>query len=156
MRFERAGKTAEEIVSSIEKRIPYVQASFVVDKLDYLYKGGRCSSLALLGANILSIKPSIEVHDGKMGIGKKYIGSLKRSLEKYIADILSEYNTPDYTRIMITHTYVSPEIIQIVKNYLIKHSHFKEINESLAGCTITSHCGAGTLGILYINDNYDA
>lgn len=150
--LRKQGLDASEIVEKVKARIPYVQASFVIDKLDYLYKGGRCSSLMLLGANILGIRPSIEVHNGKMGVGKKYITSLKKAIEKYVNDILETYNNPDYTRIMVTHTEVPNEITQRVIEILKEKSKFREINETVAGCTITSHCGPGTLGILFIND----
>lgn len=146
------GASAKEIYDEILKRIPYVQASFVIDKLDYLYKGGRCSSLMRLGANMLGIKPSIEVRDGKMGVGKKYLGTLKKGIMKYVKDILAEYNNPDYTRIMVTHTKVSEEIAKEVCDYLKKSTSFADIYDTVASCTITSHCGPGTLGILFIND----
>ncbi len=150
--LRNSGLSAPEIVEDIKKRIPYVQASFVIDKLDYLHKGGRCSSLTLLGANMLKIKPSIEVHNGKMGIGKKYIGAFRKCLMKYIKDTLETYNNPDYTRVMITHTLVSDECRKEVYDYVKSHTSFAEIYDTSAGCTITSHCGPNTFGILYIND----
>ncbi len=148
----KKGLDAKTIYEKVLRRIPFVQASFIIDKLDYLYKGGRCSSLALLGANLLSIKPTIEVRGGKMIVGKKYIGSLKRAIEKYVVDILANYPNYDKTRIFVTHTKIAPEIIEQVKGLIIQHAEFDEILETTAGGTITSHCGPGTLGILYIND----
>jgi len=148
----KEGLDAKTIYEKVLKRVDSVQASFIIDKLDYLYKGGRCSSLALLGANLLSIKPTIEVVDGKMIVGKKYMGSLKRALEKYVPDILTKYPNYDKKRIFITHTKIDKEIIEKVRDLIRQYADFDEILDTDAGCTITSHCGPGTLGILYYND----
>ena len=149
----RDGKLSpKEIVELVEKRVPYTQASFVLDKLEYLYRGGRCNAVALFGANLLKIKPSIEVHNGKMGVAKKYIGNYQKCVMKYVKDILEKYNTPDYSRIFITHTKIEPEIVDEVREYLKANTKFKEIYETTAGATITSHCGPNTLGILFLND----
>lgn len=149
----KKGYKANEIVGKVKKRLPNVRASFVLDRLDYLHKGGRCSLLALLGSKILSIKPTIEVNNGKMGVSTKNLGSFKASVDKYVKYTLSKYNNPDYTRIFITTTVGTDEnIIAAVHKYLDENTPFKEIIESHAGCTITSHCGKSTLGILYIND----
>ncbi|HPG92045.1 MAG TPA: DegV family protein [Clostridia bacterium] len=148
----KEGLDAKTIYEKVLKRVDSVQASFIIDKLDYLYKGGRCSSLALLGANLLSIKPTIEVVDGKMIVGKKYMGSLKRALEKYVPDILTKYPNYDKKRIFITHTKIDKEIIEKVRDLIRQYADFIEILDTDAGCTITSHCGPGTLGILYYND----
>ena len=144
--------TAEEIVEKVEKRKEFAQASFVLDKLDYLHKGGRCSMVALLSASILGIKPSIEVHNGKMGVGKKYMGKYDKCVMKYVRDILERYNDPDYTRIFITHTKTDNSNIENVKQYIKENTKFKEILETTAGSTITSHCGSNTIGILFYTD----
>jgi len=146
------GLEYEEIIEKVNKRIPYIQASFVIDKLTFLHKGGRCSSLALLGANVLGIKPSIEVKDGKMGMAKKYMGKLNKVCEKYVIETLNKFNHPDLTRCFITYSTIEPEVLNTVKETLIKHANFKEILETQAGATITSHCGPNTIGILYLND----
>ena len=142
----------KQIVELVEKRIPHTQASFVLDKLEYLYRGGRCSAVALLGANLLKIKPAIEVHNGKMGMSKKYIGNFQKCVMKYVRDTLEKYNTPDTKRIFITHTEIDPTIVEEVKKYLQENTKFEEIYETTAGATITSHCGSHTIGILYLND----
>ncbi len=142
----------EQIVEMVKNRIPYTQASFILDNLTYLYRGGRCNAIALLGANLLKIKPSIEVHNGKMGVGKKYIGNFQKCVMKYVKDTLERYNTPDTKRIFITHTEIDPAIVEEVKKYLKENTKFEEIYETTAGSTITSHCGANTIGILYLND----
>ena len=144
--------TPEQIVEKVEARKEFAQASFVLDKLDYLYRGGRCSALALFGANLLKIKPSIEVHNGKMGVGKKYFGKYENCVMKYVRDILEKYKNPDNTRVFITHTKINEEIVDEVKKYLKENTKFKEILETTAGSTITSHCGSNTLGVLFFTD----
>ena len=144
--------TAEEIVAKVEARKEFAEASFVLDKLEYLYRGGRCSAIALFGANLLKIKPSIEVHNGKMGVGKKYFGKFDGCVIKYVRDIIEKYKTPDNTRIFITHTKIDPQIVENVKSYLKENTQFKEIIETTAGSTITSHCGPNTIGILFYTD----
>lgn len=146
------GLSAPEIVEKVTKRVPYVQASFVVNTLEFLYKGGRCSSVAYLGANVLGIKPSIEVHNGAMGVGKKYIGRFSRCLKKYVDDIFEKYDNPDKRRCFVTHTKTDPEIVNQVIEMVKSRGIFDEVLETTAGCTITTHCGESTLGVLFIND----
>lgn len=141
-----------QIVEMAQKRVPHTQASFILDKLEYLYRGGRCSAVALLGANLLKIKPAIEVHDGKMGMARKYMGNFQKCVIKYVRDTLEKYNTPDIKRVFITHTEIDPTIVDEVKKYLKENTAFEEIYETTAGATITSHCGSHTIGILYLND----
>ncbi len=147
-----AGENAEEIVKSVNARIPYVQASFVVDTMEYLRKGGRCSGIASFAASVLKIKPTILVKDGGMVVGKKYMGNFDKVILKYVADTLNSFNNPDYTRIFVTHTYATDETVNAVVQEIKRLAPFKEIIETKAGCTVTSHCGKNTLGILYIND----
>ena len=146
------GASAREIVEAATKRIPSVQASFVVDTMDYLHKGGRCSGLVNFMATMLKIKPMILVKNGEMVVGKKYMGSFDKIILKYVEDTLNTFNNPDFTRIFITHTYADPQTVQNVRDAIKKIAPFKEIIETKAGCTVTSHCGKNTLGILYIND----
>lgn len=142
----------EQIVDMINKRTPYTQSSFVVEKLNYLYKGGRCSALALFGANLLRIKPTLQLKDGVIVVGKKYMGGLVGALRRYVVDELNTFNNPDHTRIMITYTTATEEMLKVVREELEKYGKFKEIIETKAGSVITSHCGEHTLGILYLND----
>ena len=148
----KKGLSAKEIAELVKKRVPFVQASFVVDTMEYLHKGGRCSSLARIAASVLKIKPTIEVRDGGMQVGKKYMGSFDKIITKYVEATLSEFNSPDLTRIFITHTSASPETVEKVKEKILEIAPFVEVKETFASSTITSHCGKGTLGILYIND----
>lgn len=144
------GLSAPEICSKLEELIPRVDASFVISKLDYLYKGGRCSGLEAFGARLLKIKPCIEVVDGKMVVGKKYRGSFERSLELYVKDRLADKDEIDYSRVFITHCLCSEQIIQKVKDTVKTYADFEEIIVTEAGSTITCHCGPDTLGILYL------
>lgn len=145
------GWDAETIYNRCVERIPHVQASFVVDTMEYLYKGGRCSGVASFMASVLRIKPMILVRDGAMVVGKKYMGGFDKVIVKYVQDTLARFNTPDLTRIFITHTYAEEKTVQRVREEIQKLAPFAEIIETHAGCTVTSHCGKNTLGILYIN-----
>ncbi|MCL2747921.1 MAG: DegV family protein [Oscillospiraceae bacterium] len=147
----RDGVGAQEICRRIQEEAPLVDASFVIDRLDYLYKGGRCSGLEAIGARLLSIKPCIEVADGKMRVGKKYRGSFELCLERYVEDRLRlrEGDSIDKSRLFITHPACSPETVARVREVVAKLATFEEIIETRAGCTISSHCGPKTLGVLF-------
>ncbi|MBA4603095.1 DegV family protein [Thermoactinomyces mirandus] len=145
----REGLPAEEICSRLEAEIPKVDASFVIDRLDYLHRGGRCSGVETIGATLLRIKPSIEVIDGKMKVGKKYRGSFDRCLEHYVRNKLSDRQNFDESRIFITHSMCSENTVAKVKEAVRRYADFDEIIETRAGCTISCHCGPNTLGILF-------
>lgn len=147
-----AGMPAEQIVEEVQALTQKVEASFIVDNLEFLHKGGRCSAVAMLGANVLKLKPCIEVSNegGKMGVSKKYRGTLDRVLEEYVADRLAGREDIRQDRIFITHSGISEERIAIVKAAIEKHMQFDEIYVTRAGCTISSHCGPNTLGILFV------
>ena len=127
-----------------------VEASFVVDKLDYLVKGGRCSSAAALGANLLNLKPCIEVKNGKMVVGKKYRGNFTKCLRNYIHDRLQGREDLDPGMIFVTHTTISEECHDTVMEAVRSSGAFETVCETIAGCTISCHCGPGTLGILFV------
>ena len=146
-----AGASVDEVVEKVTARIPYVQASFVVERLDYLYKGGRCNSLAYFGANLLKIRPQIVVQEGKMKSAKKYRGKMPKVIESYCEDTLNEFNTPDKKLAFVTYTTATEEMIEPAKKALT-NAGFETIIETQAGGTITSHCGEHVLGILYLND----
>ena len=137
---------ADELRAYTEK----VEASFLVDKLDYLVKGGRCSSAAALGANLLNLKPCIEVKDGKMSVGKKYRGNYAKCLANYVRDRLENRDDIDCSSVFITKTVVSDECYHAVLEAVNTHGHFRCIHETNAGCTISCHCGPGTLGVLFV------
>ena len=141
----------EEIVEMVKKRIPKVQTSFVIERLDYLYKGGRCSGLALLGANLLRIRPEIEVIDGNMKNTEKFRGKMADCVTKYCRGTLEKYCHPDKSVIFITHSVADTELVEAAKAVVAEYG-FENVYETTAGCTVSSHCGKNTLGILYIND----
>lgn len=145
------GKSGKEIVESVNAIIPKVRASFVVDTLEYLYRGGRCSGLsAMLGAAI-KLHPRIVVKDGKMSSDKKYRGKMKSVISSYAKDLESELLTAKKDRVFITHTSNDREVIDSVRTYLESLNVFDEILETRAGGVISSHCGPGTLGVLFID-----
>ena len=150
-----SGLTAPDIVKNLEKLIPCVNTSFVVDSLEFLHKGGRCSSITVVGANILHIKPCIEVLEGNMRLVKKYRGKLKNAIYNYVQERLKTTTDIDYSRIFITHSGVDGDIIEMVKNIIKENFIFKEILVTRAGCAVTSHCGPNTLGILFVKDIKD-
>ena len=145
----KAGRSAAEIADTLRAAAKRLDVSFVVDTLDYLHKGGRCSALAQLGANVLKLKPCIEVREGKMSVGKKYRGKLSRCLGEYIRDKLDNGAGLDYSRIFITHTVQDPFIVSEAKAQVEAIGCFSEVLVTQAGCTISSHCGPGTLGVLF-------
>lgn len=140
-----------KIVELVKKRIPAVQASFIIERLDYLYKGGRCSGLALLGANLLKIRPEIEVLNGNMKNTEKFRGKMADCVTKYCRATLEKYNHPDKSVIFITHSVADKELVDAAKAIVSEYG-FENVYETTAGCTVSSHCGKNTLGILYIND----
>ena len=147
-----AGMPAAQIAQEVRELTSHAQASFVIDTLEFLYKGGRCSALAMLGANMLQLKPCIEVNnaDGSMGVGKKYRGSLDKALAQYVKDRLEGRTDIRNERIFITHSGISQERIDLVKKLVQQYGDFKEIFVTRAGCTISSHCGPNTLGVLFM------
>lgn len=144
------GYSAKEIAEEARKKTKSVRASFVIDTLEFLYKGGRCSGLAALGANLLKLKPCIQVTGGKMEVGKKYRGKQEMVLEQYTKDTLAGREDLDLSRIFITHSGVHEDCIARVKKSIEANANFKEILVTRAGCVISAHCGPNTLGILFM------
>jgi DegV family protein with EDD domain len=147
----KEGFEASEIVEKVKARIPYTQASFVLSRLDYLYKGGRCNAMQLLGSNLLKIHPQIIVSNGKMDAHKKFRGNMSSVVFKYVEATLEEFNNPDLEEVFITYTTANLDVISEIKNILVARG-FKNIHITTAGATISSHCGEHCLGILYMND----
>ena len=145
------GKTADQIVDIINERKEKYQTSFLVDVVEYLWKGGRCSSVAALGANILKLKPRIDLVDGKMVSTKKYRGKTEKCFAAYADDLLKGRNDIKLDRIFVTHSGIDQKIIDLAVNKIREHQpDVKEIIVTRAGCTISCHCGPGTLGILFL------
>lgn len=148
-KMAESGASPDEIVSAMKELTEKVEASFIIEKLDYLRRGGRCSALAALGANLLSLRPCIEVKDGKMGVGKKYRGNMVKVAEQYVKDRLEGRTDIQTDRIFVTHSPSDRELIEAVKAEIPKYCQFDEIIETDAGCTVASHCGPNTIGILF-------
>ena len=146
----QAGKSAAEIVAVIEELKPRVRASFVVDTLVYLHRGGRCSGLAAMAGGVLKLHPRIAVESGKMGAGKKYRGKLPHVVMEYVKDMEEDLKAAKPERVFITHSGCDREIVQEVYDYLEGLNVFGEILETRVGSVVSSHCGPGTLGVLFI------
>lgn len=144
-----AKHTPQEIYDILTETTNHIRVNFVLENLNYLYKGGRCSSLALLGANILKIKPEIIVSGGRMTMGKKYMGNMNKVVEKYAEDYLNEFPNAILDYVFVTHSSPMPEAEEIITKKL-KERGFKTIFNTLAGGTISSHCGRNCIGILFI------
>lgn len=147
--LSKEGKTAQEIVEIINKDVDKVQASFVLEKLDYLRKGGRCSAIVAFGANILKIHPQILVTNGKMSPAKKYRGNYDVCVKQYCKDTLEQFSNADKSLAFVTYTTASDEAVLSAETAL-KEAGFKKILKTRAGATISSHCGPNTLGILFL------
>ena len=145
----REGMTAKDIAGRLNVMKKKLDVSFVLDTLEYLYKGGRCSGVAALGANLLSLKPCIEVVDGKMRVGKKYRGNLEKCVEKYIRDRLADVDSLDLRRIFITHSNMDQAIVDRFQKVVEDCAPFEEILQTKAGCTISCHCGPNCIGVLF-------
>jgi DegV family protein with EDD domain len=143
------GMDAEEIVRRLQTSIPLVDASFVIDNLDYLKRGGRCSGLEAVGARLLQIKPCIEVVNGAMKVGAKYRGSFTHCLEHYARDRLAGRQDIDFRRVFITHPACAPGVVGLISDLVKSIAPFEEVLETRAGCTVSNHCGPETLGILF-------
>ena len=140
----------DAIVEELNAFTEKVEVSFVVDKLDYLVKGGRCSSAAALGANLLGLKPCIEVKDGKMSVVKKYRGNYAKCLTTYVKERLEGREDIDRSKLFVIQTVVSEECYNGVMEAVSTYGNFETVYENTAGCTISCHCGPGTLGILFV------
>lgn len=147
--YASQGKEADWIVHEIEKDREKVCASFVVDTLTYLHRGGRCNAVTALLGNALKLKPMISVKEGKMGVAKKYRGKQQFVVRSYARELEVQLLKADSTRVFITHSGIDPAIEQETYEYLKGLNYFKEILITRAGGVISSHCGPNTLGILF-------
>ncbi len=140
----------EKMVSDLRELTHRVEASFIINRLDYMVKGGRCSTVTALGANLLHLKPCIEVADGKMRVCKKYRGSYLKCLERYVTERLSGREDIVYDRLFITYSTASQEELEVVRAAVKRCAPFTQVFETQAGCTVACHCGPQTLGVLFI------
>ncbi len=147
------GMSAAEIAEALDEMKTRLDVSFVLQTLEFLHKGGRCSGVAALGANLMKLRPEIEVSDGKMQVGKKYRGTMEKSILDYVRGRLEGRTDVCLDRIFVTHSGVPEEIVEKVVE-LVKQLHpFKEVLITTAGCTISSHCGPNCLGVLFFKEN---
>lgn len=146
------GLSGVEIASQLNALRSRVHASFILDRLDYMQKGGRCSSVVALGGKLLRIKPEIAVLDGAMKMVDKYRGSFDKCVEKYVRDILKDQQDIRLDRIFITHSPVEESAVAMARETIKKYVDFKDENiyETSANCTVACHCGPGTLGVLFM------
>ena len=140
----------DEIAEKLRAFAPRVEASFLLDQLGYMVKGGRCSAVAALGANLLGLKPCIEVRDGKMGVVKKYRGKYEKCLASYVKDRLADREDIVRDELFLTYTPVTDDCLAAVKEAIDAYGNFKTVYETTAGCTVSCHCGPGTLGVLFV------
>lgn len=144
------GHTAAEITAAIKEIIPKVRASFVVDTLLYLWRGGRCNAVAALAGSALKLHPKIVVENGAMKATKKYRGKIDTAIMTYVKDMEKDLQAARPDRVFITHSGCSREVVEAVRSYLAGLGVFYEILETRAGGVVSSHCGPGTLGVLFI------
>ena len=144
------GLSGAEIAERMRALVPKVEASFLIERLDYMRKGGRCSAVAALGANLLNLKPCIEVREGKMGVCKKYRGSFEKCIRQYVKDRLDGRAdiAPDLA--FITHPACQKNVVDAAMEEAARYGSFDEVVETHAGCTVSCHCGPNTLGILIV------
>ncbi len=150
-RIAKTTDSLDAMCAELADIAPRVDTSFLLKRLDYMVKGGRCSMVRALGANLLNLKPCIEVVDNKMVVGKKYRGNYAKCMEQYVRDRLENMNTIIPERVFITHTPMESEVLETAKRTVAAYSSFREVTETTAGCTISCHCGEDCLGVLFIH-----
>lgn len=143
-------ESLDTLQAQLEEFTSRVEASFLLDQLKYMAKGGRCSSVAALGANLLNLKPCIEVKDGKMGVAKKYRGSYSKCLASYVKDRLADRDDLDRQTLFATRTPITEDCLDAVKEAIDAYADFENVYWSEAGCTVSCHCGPGTFGVLFV------
>ncbi len=149
-RLAKTCESLDEIAEKLNAFTPRVEASFLLDQLKYMVKGGRCSAAAALGANLLNLKPCIEVRDGKMSVVKKYRGSYAKCLANYVKDRLADREDIVRSELFLTYTPVTDDCLAAVKEAIAAYGNFDTVYETTAGCTVSCHCGPGTLGVLFV------
>ena len=149
-KLANSGVSAEDVKAKLDDFTGKVEASFLLDQLKYMVKGGRCSAVAALGANLLSLKPCIEVKNGKMSVVKKYRGSYAKCLASYVKDRLANRDDIQRETLFVTRTPVDDECFKAVESAVDETADFENIYWTMAGCTVSCHCGPGTLGVLFV------
>ena len=142
---------AAQMKDALQAYTAKVEASFILDRLEYMVKGGRCSAAKALGANLLNLKPCIEVKDGKMSVVKKYRGNYAKCLASYVKDRLAgREDALEHDHLFVTKTPVTDDCYAAVMDVVKENNYFDRIHETNAGCTVSCHCGPGTLGVLFV------
>lgn len=143
------GLRPEEIVEKLNEIKKRIHISFVLDRLDYMKKGGRCSSVVEIGANLLRLKLQISVIDNKMKVTKKYRGNFEKCMKKYVHEMLDNRDDIELDKVFIAHPHADEHVLDMVKETIRECAHFDEITETRAGCTVSCHCGPNTIGIVF-------
>ena len=146
----RQGRSVTEILDLLDGMVPRLETSFVLDRLDYMKKGGRCSAVTALGANLLKLHPCVDVIGGRMSVTRKYRGSITKVVADYVRDRLRDRTDLDFSRIFLVDTCPGDELASIAREVIREDGRFSEILEAKAGCTIFCHCGPGTLGLILL------
>ena len=146
----RTCESLDDLKAQLDEFTQKVEASFLLDQLKYMAKGGRCSSVVALGANLLNLKPCIEVKGGRMSVVKKYRGNYAKCLTSYVKDRLHDRDDLDRGTLFVTRTPVTDECLEAVKTAVDTYADFETIYWTEAGCTVSCHCGPGTLGVLFV------
>ena len=149
-KFAQQGVSGIEIAERVRALVPKVETSFLIDRLDYMRKGGRCSTVAALGANLLKLKPCIEVREGKMSVCKKYRGSFEKCIRQYVKERLDGRDDIAPELAFITHAAADANVVAAAKEEAAQYGSFETVEETQAGCTVSCHCGPNTLGILFV------
>ena len=149
-KLAQQGVSGIEIAERVRALVPKVEASFLIDRLDYMQKGGRCSTVAALGANLLKLKPCIEVREGKMSVCKKYRGSFEKCIRQYVKERLDGREDIATELVFITHAAADTNVVAAAKEETAQYGSFEEVEETQAGCTVSCHCGPNTIGILFV------
>ena len=149
-KLAQQGVSGIEIAERVRALVPKVEASFLIDHLDYMQKGGRCSTVAALGANLLKLKPCIEVREGKMSVCKKYRGSFEKCIRQYVKERLDGRTDIAGDLAFITHPACQKNVVDAAMEEAARYGAFDEVIETRAGCTVSCHCGPDTLGILFV------
>ena len=148
-RLRDAGKSAREIAQALEQQKQKLVTTFVVDTLEFIWKGGRCSGVTALGANLLHIKPCLEMRDGELKVGKKYRGSIEKVYAQYLRDLLSRDDIDTRAAVMVHSGGITEETLERLRQLVLELAPIERLYTLRAGCTISSHCGPGTMGLLF-------
>lgn len=143
------GLSPEVICDQLSEAAAHIQVSFILDRLDYMKKGGRCSAVAALGANLLKIKPCIEVRNGRMTVAKKYRGSFAKVIDQYTKERLDSCRQACTDLVIVAHPDAEQSAVDAAKQALAEDGRFQHVMEARAGCTVSCHCGPNTLGIMF-------